>query len=137
MPLAARFTRRFLFLRLLRLSLVLGALWDLAFAAAMLLAPELPARLLRLPLPGPGAEFYLAVLAVLLAMLAALYLIAAHDPRRYSGVVAVTVAGRTAGGVVLVLAASGGADLGGLYPLAAADLFFGLSAGLCWWPQRT
>ena len=134
MDLDLRFARRFLFLRLLRWSLVAGALYDLGFAAVMLAAPELPARALRLPLPG--AAFYLEIMAVMLGMLGALYLLAAQDPRRYSGVVAVAAVGRTAGGVALALAAQGRPDLAGLYPLAAADLFFGLSAGLCWWPQR-
>jgi hypothetical protein len=134
MELAGRFARRFLFLRLLRWSLVLGALYDLAFAAVLLSAPELPARALRLP--TPGAFFYLAIMAVMLGMLAGLYLLAAQDPRRYSGVVAVAAAGRTAGGVTLALAAHGRPELAGLYPLAAADLFFGLTTALCWWPQR-
>jgi uncharacterized MnhB-related membrane protein len=129
-----RFARRFLWLRLLRWSLVLGALYDLAFAAVLVVRPQLPARFLRLPLPG--APFYLAILAVVLAMLAALYLVAARDPRRYSGVVAVAIAGRIAGGVALAWAAWGSPDLAGLYPLAAADLGFGLATALCWWPLR-
>jgi hypothetical protein len=36
----AHFARRFRFLTLLRVSLVLGALWDVAFALLLAFAPE-------------------------------------------------------------------------------------------------
>lgn len=134
----ARFARRFRSLALLRASLVAGALYDLAFAVLMVAAPELPARLLHLPLPPlPRAAFYLWVLAILLAMLAALYLLAASDLRRYSGIVAVAAAGRVLGGIAFLLAARRGPDLGGLLPLAAADLAFGLAHAALWWQVRT
>jgi hypothetical protein len=126
--------RRFLFFRLLRASLVLGALYDLGFAALMLLAPQLPSRLLGLPLPGE--RFYLWILTVLLAMLAALYLVAADDPRRYSAVVLVAACGRCAGAAAFALAALHRPDLGGLWPLAAADLGLGLVHGSLWVTQR-
>jgi hypothetical protein len=129
----AHFAARFRLLTLLRASLVLGALYDLAFAAAMCFAPQLPARLLDLPLP-PG--FYLYVLATLLSMLAALYLVAARDTRRYSAIVAVAIAGRLAGGILL-LAAALGSGLAGLYPLAGADLAFGLAHAAFWFPLRS
>jgi hypothetical protein len=125
---------RFLYLRLLRASLVLGALYDLVFAAAMALAPQLPARMLALPLPGE--RFYLLVLAVLLAMLAVLYLVAAGDPRRYSAVVVVAALGRSAGAFALALCALERSDLGGLWTLAAIDLAFGLAHGVLWKLQR-
>jgi len=132
-----RFAQRFRLLTLLRASLVAGALYDLGFALLMLVAPGLPARLLHLPLPPPEASFYLWVMAVLLSMLAALYLLAAHDSRRYSGIVAVAVAGRLLGGVVLAAAALQGPDLAGLWPLAAADTAFGLAHAVLWWPIRS
>ena len=125
---------RFFYLRLLRATLVLGALYDLAFAAFMLLAPQVPARLLSLPLPGE--RFYLAILAVLLAMLGVLYLVAAEDPRRYSAVVVVAALGRCAGAVAFAAAAFGRPDLAGLWPLAAADLGLGLAHGWLWMRQR-
>ncbi|MCB1056686.1 MAG: hypothetical protein KDD11_14385 [Acidobacteria bacterium] len=128
-------SRRFLYLRLLTVSLVVGALYDLGFAAAMVLAPELPMRLLHLPLPGES--FYLWLIAIFLAMLAALYLMAAEDPRRYSGVIAVAIAGRLAGALAFVIAAWGRPDLAGLYPLAAADLAFGVAHALLWAPVRS
>jgi hypothetical protein len=135
MSLPARFALRFRFLRLLRISLVAGAIYDAAFAALMLLRPDLPARWLDLPLPGEA--FYLWVLAVVLAMLAALYLAAAQDPRRYSAIIAVAIIGRLAGSLALLLAALPRPDLAGLYPLAAVDGVLGLSHALCWWPIRS
>ena len=125
---------RFLFLGLLRASLVLGALYDLAFAVTMVVAPQLPARLLSLPLPGE--RFYLSILAVLLTMLAILYLAAAEDPRRYSAVVLVAALGRCAGAGALALAARGRPELAGLWALAGADLAFGLAHATFWKLQR-
>jgi hypothetical protein len=127
-------TRRFVYLRLLRGSLLLGAAYDLAFALLMLLAPELPARLFRLPLPAE--PFYLWLIAVLLTMLAALYLKAAQDPRRYSAVVVVAALGRCLGAAVFASAAYGRPELSGLWPLAAADLAFGVTHGVLWSRQR-
>jgi hypothetical protein len=125
---------RFFYLRLLRASLVLGALYDLGFAAFMVLAPQVPARLLALPLPGE--RFYLSLLAVLLSMLAVLYLAAAEDPRRYTAVVLAAACGRCAGAAAFAFAAYGRPDLHGLWILAAADLAFGLVHGSLWKLQR-
>ncbi|MBV8201208.1 MAG: hypothetical protein JOZ15_11350 [Acidobacteria bacterium] len=123
---------------LLRASLSLGALYDAAFAALMVAAPGLPARLLRLPLPPlPEGAFYLWIMAVLLLMLATLYLLAAGDPGRYAGVVAVAALGRILGGLAFLAAARGHPGLAGLYPLAAADLGLGLTHAVCWWPIRS
>jgi hypothetical protein len=134
----ARFARRFRFLVLLRASLAAGAFYDFAFAVLMVAAPGLPARLLALPLPAPPrGSFYLWILAVLLAMLAALYLLAAHDTRRYSGIVAVAIGGRVLGGLTFLAAALHGPGLGGLYPLAAADLAFGIAHAGFWLPIRS
>jgi hypothetical protein len=117
----------------LRWSLVLGALYDATFALLMVAAPRLPARLLGLPLPPlPAGAFYLWIMAVLLLMLAALYLLAAADPGRYAGVVAVAVAGRLLGGLAFLAAAALSPSLAGLYPLAAADLAFGIAHAAGW-----
>jgi hypothetical protein len=138
MTVTARFARRFLFLKLLSGSLVLGALYDLAYAVVMVAAPQVPARAFDLPLPPlPEGAFYLWILAVLLAMLAALYLVAARDPRRYSGIIAVAIAGRVLGGLVLLAAALLGPGLPGLYPMAAADFAFGLAHAVFWLPIRS
>ena len=138
MSVKAHFTRRFRFLSLLRGSLVVGGIYDLAFALLMVAAPGLPARLLGLPLPPlPRGAFYLWVMATLLGMLACLYFLAARDTRRYSGIVAVAIAGRIVGGLALAAAALLGPDLAGLWPLAAADLGFGVAHAVFWWPLRT
>jgi hypothetical protein len=121
-------------LRLLRASLVLGALYDFGFAAAMLAAPAATAAALRLPLPGE--RFFLQVLAVLLAMLGALYLAAARDPRRLSAVIAIAIAGRLAGAAVLALNAGGRPDLANLWWLAAADGVLGIAHAAAWLPLR-
>ena len=131
----AHFARRFRFLTLLRVSLVLGALWDVAFALLLAFAPEASAKVFDLPLPPlPEGAFYLWVLGVLLLMLAALYVITARDPRRYSGILAVAIGGRILGGLVLFLAAR---RVPGLYPMAVADLAFGISHAAFWLPIRT
>ncbi len=137
MSVTAHFTRRFRFLAWLRGSLVAGAVYDLIFALLMVAAPGVPARLLDLPLPPPETMFYLWVMAVLLIMLAALYLLAARDTRRYSGIVAVAIAGRLLGALVLAFAAWRGPGLEGLYLLAAADAAFGLAHAAFWWPIRS
>lgn len=134
MPARARFAQRFRMLRLLRATLITGAAYDLVFAALMVAAPEAVARTLRLPLPGE--RFYLWLTAVLLAMLAALYLKAAHDPRRYSAVIAVAIAGRLLGAAALALAALGRPELSTLYVLAAADAAFGIAHAAFWRPVR-
>lgn len=122
-------------LRALRTSLVAGALYDVAFAAVMVVAPSLPERIFGLP--QPGESFYLWLIAVLLCMLAAFYLLAAWDPVSYHGNVAVAIGGRTAGGVVLLLATVGRPDLAGLLPLAIGDLVFAALHAFFWWPIRT
>jgi len=138
MSVTADFARRFRFLTLLRASLVVGAVYDVSFAVLMLAAPQLPARLLHLPLPPlPAGAFYLWVMATLLCMLAAVYILAARDTRRYSGIVVVAIAGRIAGGLLMALAAIRGPDLAGLWPLAAADLGFGLAHAMLWSPIRS
>ncbi len=104
----------------------------------MVAAPQVPARMFNLPLPPlPQGAFYLWILATLLLMLAGLYLAAAYDPRRYSAIIAVAIAGRALGALVFAFAALRGPDLGGLLPLAAADLVFGLVHAAAWWPIRS
>ncbi len=133
MPVKIPLPRYSLYLRLLSLSLMAGALYDAALAGLLLAAPELPARWLELPRP-PG--FYLHLLAVLLGMLAAFYALAAYDPRSYGGNVDVAIAGRAAAAGAMVLAARGNAELWGLYPLAAVDLGFAAVHAAFWVPIR-
>ena len=123
----------------LRVSLSLGAVYDAVFAVLMVAAPRPTARLLRLPLPPlPEGAFYLWIMAVLLLMLASLYLIAARDLGdlgRQGAIVAVAAGGRILGGLALLAAAAGQPGLAGLYPLAAADLAFGLAHAAFWGPR--
>lgn len=134
MAVRARFAQRFRLLALLRLSLYAGAAYDLAFAGLMTVAPQWAAR--RMGLPLPGERFFLWLIAVLLVMLAALYVKAAQDPRRYSAVIAVAIGGRLAGAAAFALSAVGQPDLAALYPLAAADAVFGLCHAAFWLPIR-
>jgi len=138
MAMTSPFVRRFRLLGLLRGSLVAGAVYDLAFAALMVAAPQVPARILKLPLPPlPEGRFYLWIMAILLSMLAALYLAAAHDPRRYSAIIAVAIAGRALGAAAFAAAVLTGSGLEGLWPLAAGDLAFSVLHAASWWPIRS
>ncbi|MEM7050423.1 MAG: hypothetical protein AAF604_12230 [Acidobacteriota bacterium] len=126
---------RLRWLGLLRASLIAGAAYDVLFAALMVLAPQAASEHLAIPLPGP--PFYLPLIAVFLLMLAALYLAAAEDPRRYSAVILVAIFGRAAGAVVLGVIALRRPDLPSLYLLAAADAVFALTHFLFWRRLRT
>jgi hypothetical protein len=138
MALTSSYARRFHLLTTLRASLVAGALYDFGFAVLMVAAPEVPMRLFGLPLPPlPRGAFYLWILATLLTMLAVLYLAAARDPRRYSAIIAVAIGGRALGAAAFAAAALRGPDLGGLLPLAAADLAFSTVHAGSWWPIRS
>lgn len=138
MALTSSYARRFHLLSLLRASLVAGAVYDLGFALLMVAAPGVPARMFHLPLPPlPEGAFYLWILATLLVMLAGLYLAAANDPRRYSAIIAVAIAGRLLGALAFAAAALRGPDLGGLWPLAAADFAFGALHAGAWLPIRS
>lgn len=132
------FARRFHLLTLLRASLAAGAVYDFVFAVLMVAAPQVPARMLGLPLPPlPEGRFYLWILATLLTMLAGLYLAAARDPRRYSAIIGTAIGGRVLGALAFALAALTGDGLGGLIPLAVADLTFGAVHAGAWFPIRS
>lgn len=138
MALTSSFARRFHLLTLLRASLVAGAVYDFAFGVLMVAAPEVPARMFNLPLPPlPEGRFYLWIMATLLTMLAALYLAAARDPRRYSAIIGIAIGGRALGALVFVIAALTGDGLGGLIPLAVADLTFSVVHAGAWFPIRS
>lgn len=134
MKITRHFARRFRLLQLLILSLIFGAIYDLVFAALMVAAPGIPARLFHLPLPGE--RFYLWIMATFLIMLAGCYVLAAHDPRRHSGIIAIAIVGRWIGAFAFALAAWLDPGLIGLYPLAAADLLIGAAHAACWVPLR-
>ncbi len=121
-------------LSVLRISLRIGALYDLVFAALLLLAPDVPARLLSVP--RPSEDFYLWLIAVMSVMLGMVYLLAAYDPMAYAGNVLVAIGARGALAAALTAAALRGSGLDGLYLLAAVDLSFAAVHGVCWWLIR-
>lgn len=126
-------SRRFVYLRLLRVTLVLAAIYDISFAVLMVTAPEIPAAFFVVPLPP---DYFLHLTAVLLVMLGALYLAAAEDPRRYSAVIVIAIGGRTLGAILLALSAWGDPSLSGLWALAGIDLLFAVLHLVFWLPQR-
>ena len=75
--------------------------------------------------------------ALVTLMLAALYILAARDTRRYSGIVAVAIGGRILGGLVLLLAALRPMGVPGLVPMAVADLGFGIAHAAFLLPIRS
>ena len=112
-------------LRALAATLVTGALYDFAFAALMLFAPQLLGDAFALPLPGE--PFYLRLIAVLLAIAGATYLVAARDPAATPALVRLAVVGRLAGSVALASSAAGRPELAGLWGAAAGDFAFGVA----------
>ncbi len=122
---------RFLFW--LQASLVAGALYDLFFAGLLVLAPELPQRLLELE---PPADPYLWLIAVFLVMLAFFYLYAAYDPVSYEGNVLVAIGGRALGAAVMGFVAWRAPELWGFYALAAGDLVFAVAHAALYLPLR-
>lgn len=106
-----------------------GAAYDLAFAAAMIFFPRGASRLLGVA--APDDPTYLGLAGVLLVLLAAMYLLAAWNPRRNQGIVTVAAAGRLLGFVYLGWAAWGRGGPTAFAAAAVADLAFALlHAGL-------
>lgn len=134
MKVTRHFARRFRLLKLLRGSLGLGALYNVGAAVALVAVSDLPRLLGQSATVDQGAVPWMA--ALMLAMLALLYGIAAHDPRRYSGIILVAIGGRLAGSVVLGAWALARPDLGGLWGLAAVEGALGLTHGVTWIPLR-
>lgn len=130
----SRFATRFRYLKLLRVSLGAGALYDTLLASAMLTKPGTVGRWWKLPTPGPSSFLWFP--AALLITLALLYLIAAYDVRRYSGIIAAAIAGRVLRGLVLGSVAIAGDAAGGLHWLAAGEFAMVASHTLLWWPIR-
>src|SRR5262249_36557924 len=106
-----------------------GALYDLAFAVAILAATRPSARLLGLTVPDDPV--YLALDGVFLLLLAGLYALAALDPRRYTGIPPVSAAGRALGCAVLVWAWLGGRPPAFLV-LGLADLALAALTAALW-----
>jgi len=91
-----------MFLRIVRVTMLAGALYDAAFALPILVAPESLARLLGLPMPDQ--EIYLRFTSVFLLGLAVFYLMPVLHPGRYLGNVVAAGVVRALGAVFLVTA---------------------------------
>lgn len=91
-----------LFLRIVRVTMLAGAIYDVAFALPILLAPGWLAGLLGLPMPDQ--EIYLRFTSVFLFGLAFFYLMPVIHPGRYLGNVVAAAAVRLLGGVFMAAA---------------------------------
>ncbi|MCG8459056.1 MAG: hypothetical protein MI919_22495 [Holophagales bacterium] len=134
MPQSLGSTRPSFYQRGLQISLVAGAIFDFFFAGVMVLAPDLPEKLLGLRQPGDA--YFLWLIALFLVMLGSFYLLAAYDLRSYRGNVYIAIVGRTLGFGVMAFAAWSDPSLRGLYPLAFADLAFAVAHAGFFWPIR-
>lgn len=134
MKVTRHFARRFRLLKLLRGSLGLGALYNLAAAVALVAMPSISELLGGSPSAREGAVLWVAALA--LALLAILYGMAANDPRRYSAIIMVAIAGRLAGGVMLGVWAVSRPDLSLIWTFATIEGALGLAHGVTWIPLR-
>ncbi|TDI30564.1 MAG: hypothetical protein E2P03_08820 [Acidobacteria bacterium] len=112
---------------ILQLSLVVGALYDLAFGLGILLAPGPLAGVLGLPLPPD--QLYLRFLSVFLFGLALYYLLPAVDPERFRPVVWVAVAVRIMGFLFMATAWIFFSRPGIFLLLGAVDLAFAMAHG--------
>lgn len=131
MPLSTPLRRVSIFLEGLRVSLVVGATWDLSLAAVLLVAPAAAAA--RLGAPSPGASWFLPFAAVLLAGHAMTSLLAVTDPISYRGNAVAAGIVRLARSGALAAMAVGHPDLSGLLPLVAVDGLLGLVHLVGWW----
>jgi len=109
--------------------LAVGAVFDLAFAGAIWLAPRASAALLGLELPPDPV--YLRLCGILLAILGGIYAAAARAPERYPAVAPVSAAGRLAGCLLLAAAWVSGHPTAFLV-LGLADLAIGLATFVAW-----
>jgi len=119
MPRTVSLARRSTLWRWLRVSLFVGALYDLTLSAALLLEPG--HLLAWLAVPPPAEAFYLSLIAVFLGGLGACVLLAASDIRRYFDLVAILVAVRLGACGALAWFAWREPRLAGLLVLAAVD----------------
>ena len=81
--------------RILRMTMLVGAIYDLVFGVPILLFPARLAPLINLAMPKE--EIYLRLCGVFLIMVAFFYYLAFRDLERYLGNVAVAIVGRGLG----------------------------------------
>lgn len=137
MKVTRRFARRFRLLEVLRGALGLSGLLNLIAALLVVVSPAVFAELAGAPLEAFRAEaFLLWLLAALLVPLGILYIVAARDPRRYSGIIVVAIGGRLLGALALGAGAVHRPELDGLWVFAAVDLALALLIAGSWIPLR-
>src|SRR5262245_55240154 len=119
--------------RTLALAMGFGAIYDVAFAVAILAAPEALSKLFGIPLPDD--RFYLRLVAVLLLVLGAIYLLPARDPERFRAIAPIAAAGRLLGFALFTLAWSQGRP-GAFLVLGSADLAIALVTLAVWMRVR-
>jgi len=88
--------------RALALAMGFGAIYDAAFAASILVAPDALSRLFHIPLPED--RFYVRLVALLLLILGAIYLLPARDPHRFHAIAPLAATGRVCGFLLFALA---------------------------------
>lgn len=112
------------FERLLRWALVAGAVIDIAFGAAILLAGGPVLRLLGI---APPADLVYAQLAALLSIGVGLcFFVASRAPARHREIITVAAATRFGSAAVLAWFVARGSMPGQIYLLAAAELVLGV-----------
>lgn len=111
-------------------SLGAGAIYDGAFAVAILHFPAVAARGLGIVLPADPT--YLRLVGVLLLLLAGIYAVAWREPERHGGIAVVAAAGRFAGFLFFLFAWRDGAPEAFL-ALAAGDLVFAILHAVFLW----
>ena len=112
---------------ILQLSLLMGAVYDIAFGLGILLAPGPLAGVLGLPMPQD--QLYLRFLSVFLFGLALYYLLPAVNPETFRPVIWVAVVVRTMGFLFMAAAWSFFSRPGIFLLLGVADLAFALAHG--------
>lgn len=117
-------------------TLLLGAVYDVAFGVGILLMPGRLAGMLGLPLPDD--QLYLRFISVFLVGLALVYLLPAVEPGRFRPVIWVAVVIRTLGFVFLASAVAFFGRPPVFLLLAFGDGLFALAhlAGLLLSPAR-
>jgi len=108
--------------RRLRITLLMGSLYDITFAFINLAAPRWGSEFLEIPMPAE--QVYLRFTGVFLIMAALFYMLPVIHPGRYLGNVVVAIIGRTLGAVFLFAAALFFAYPPAFILLGAGDLGF-------------
>lgn len=110
--------------RRLRITLIMGSLYDVTFAFVNMAAPEWGSRFLEIPMPDE--QVYLRFTGVFLLMAALFYMLPVLHPGRYLGNVVVAILGRAMGAIFLAVAALKFGYPPAFAALAAGDFAFAM-----------